>query len=143
MVRKKKKTPIKKQKNYKENKIKDRKNYKKLIKDLVEKKSVSLVIGILLFFFFFFFLYKQLIHKNKNILKTPYLPNLIKKVTPTPKTKEKEKKYQIYIVQEGDSLSSIAQKFYGDLYLWPKILEANNLSNPDLIEVGMELKIPR
>lgn len=47
-----------------------------------------------------------------------------------------------YIVQPGDSLSIIALKFYGDLYAWPKIMNANNLSNPDNIEVGMELIIP-
>lgn len=48
-----------------------------------------------------------------------------------------------YVVQPGDSLSLIAQKAYGDLYLWPKILRANNLTNPDQIEVGMILNIPR
>ncbi len=48
-----------------------------------------------------------------------------------------------YIVQPGDSLSLIAQKVYGDLYAWPKILQANNLQNPDQIEVGMILNIPR
>lgn len=47
-----------------------------------------------------------------------------------------------YIVQPGDSLSIIALKFYGNLYAWPKIMEANNLSSPDNIEVGMELIIP-
>lgn len=48
-----------------------------------------------------------------------------------------------YIVQPGDSLSLISQKVYGDLYLWPRILQANNLQNPDQIEVGMILTIPR
>jgi len=48
-----------------------------------------------------------------------------------------------YVVQPGDSLSIIAQKAYGDLYAWPRILQANNLSNADQIEVGMILNIPR
>ena len=48
-----------------------------------------------------------------------------------------------YIVQPGDSLSIIAQKVYGDLYSWPRILQANNLLNADQIEVGMILIIPR
>ncbi|MGB9883450.1 MAG: LysM peptidoglycan-binding domain-containing protein [Microgenomates group bacterium] len=48
-----------------------------------------------------------------------------------------------YVVQPGDSLSLIAQKVYGDLYAWPKILQANNLQNPDQIEVGTVLIIPR
>ncbi len=63
-----------------------------------------------------------------------------------PKIEEKkdtESKIEIYIVQPGDSLSSIAQKFYGNLYQWPKIAQANNLQNPEMIEVGMRLVIPR
>jgi len=48
-----------------------------------------------------------------------------------------------YIVQSGDSLSIIAQKIYGDLNMWPRILSANNLISPDRIEVGMVLIIPR
>lgn len=48
-----------------------------------------------------------------------------------------------YIVQPGDSLSIISQKVYGDLFAWPKIMEANNLSTPDSIEAGMVLIIPR
>lgn len=47
-----------------------------------------------------------------------------------------------YVVQPGDSLSLISQKVYGDLYAWPRILQANNLQNPDQIEVGMILTIP-
>ena len=48
-----------------------------------------------------------------------------------------------YIVQPGDSLSIIAQKVYGDLFAWPGIMNANNLSTPDSIEAGMVLIIPR
>ena len=48
-----------------------------------------------------------------------------------------------YVVQPGDSLSIIAQKVYGDLFAWPRILQANNLLNADQIEVGMVLTIPR
>ena len=48
-----------------------------------------------------------------------------------------------YIVQPGDSLSIIAQKVYGDLFAWPGIMNANNLSTPDAIEPGMVLIIPR
>ncbi|MCS7093434.1 MAG: LysM peptidoglycan-binding domain-containing protein [Patescibacteria group bacterium] len=47
-----------------------------------------------------------------------------------------------YVVQPGESLSSIALKFYGDLFAWPKIAEANNITFPDNLEVGTELIIP-
>jgi len=48
-----------------------------------------------------------------------------------------------YIVQPGDSLSIISQKVYGDLFAWPRIMNANNLLSPDSIEAGMVLIIPR
>ena len=48
-----------------------------------------------------------------------------------------------YVVQEGEGLSDIANKAYGDGNMWTVIAEANNLASPDLLEVGMKLKIPR
>lgn len=48
-----------------------------------------------------------------------------------------------YVVQPGDSLSIIAQKVYGDIFAWPRIMNANNLLTPDSIEAGMVLIIPR
>lgn len=49
----------------------------------------------------------------------------------------------VYAVQEGDSLWNIAVRAYSDGYRWPEIAEANSLANPDLIEIGQELKLPR
>lgn len=51
----------------------------------------------------------------------------------------------IYEVVPGDTLSAIAQRFYGKASLYPKIFEANRdiLTNPDLIKVGQKLKIPK
>lgn len=48
-----------------------------------------------------------------------------------------------YIVQPGDWLSKIAGRAYGDVMTYEKIAQANNITNPDAIEVGMTLKIPR
>lgn len=49
-----------------------------------------------------------------------------------------------YTVQSGDSLSAIAKREYGDAGAWRVIYEANRdqISNPDLIHPGQELKIP-
>jgi nucleoid-associated protein YgaU len=49
-----------------------------------------------------------------------------------------------YTVQAGDTLGKIAQKVYGDGSRWKEIFEANKetIKNPDLIQVGQELKIP-
>jgi LysM repeat protein len=51
----------------------------------------------------------------------------------------------VYEVKPGDTLSAIAQRFYGKASLYPKIFEANRdiLTNPDLIKVGQKLKIPK
>lgn len=48
-----------------------------------------------------------------------------------------------YTVQKGDWLSTIAGRAYGDIYSFDKIAKANNISNPDVIEPGTVLKIPR
>lgn len=48
-----------------------------------------------------------------------------------------------YTVKDGDWLSKIAGRAYGDIMAYGKIAEANNISNPDLIEPGMVLKIPK
>jgi nucleoid-associated protein YgaU len=51
-----------------------------------------------------------------------------------------------YVVQPGDTMRSIAQQMYGDPELWPRIYDANRDvigPNPDDLQVGMHLKIPR
>ena len=48
-----------------------------------------------------------------------------------------------YVVQAGDSLWDIAQAQYDDGYKWVDIAQANNLSNPGLIEEGQRLVIPQ
>ena len=49
-----------------------------------------------------------------------------------------------YAVQGGDSLSSIAQQFYGDQDMWRSIFEANRnqISDPNLIFAGQILRVP-
>ena len=49
-----------------------------------------------------------------------------------------------YTVKPGDSLSKIAEQFYGKANEYNKIFEANRdkLNNPDKIAVGQQLVIP-
>jgi nucleoid-associated protein YgaU len=51
---------------------------------------------------------------------------------------------QHYVVKGGDTLSKIAEEFYGDKMLYPKIFEANRdvLSDPNKIKPGQKLRIP-
>ena len=48
-------------------------------------------------------------------------------------------------VRPGDSLSSIAEQFYGDEDLWNRIFEANRHQtiNPDRVFVGQMLRVPQ
>jgi nucleoid-associated protein YgaU len=49
-----------------------------------------------------------------------------------------------YVVVNGDSLSKIAKREYGDANKWHRIYEANQdiIKDPDLIYPGQTLKIP-
>jgi NitT/TauT family transport system substrate-binding protein len=51
---------------------------------------------------------------------------------------------QEYTVAPGDTLSHLAQRFYGDHYRWSKIFEANKstMKNPNFLFVGQKLFIP-
>ncbi|MDT3844509.1 MAG: LysM peptidoglycan-binding domain-containing protein [Bacillota bacterium] len=49
----------------------------------------------------------------------------------------------IYVVKPGDTLSKIAKEKYGDSKDWTYIYELNknNISNPDIIYIGQNLKL--
>jgi len=51
---------------------------------------------------------------------------------------------QFYEVQKGDTLSKIAEKYYGDPSLYKDIFEANKdiLKDPNKIFPGQKLRIP-
>lgn len=59
-------------------------------------------------------------------------------VTPPPQQQ------RTHTVVTGDSLTGLAQKYYGDASKWEKIYEANKdtLQNPDSLQLGQKLKIP-
>ena len=66
------------------------------------------------------------------------------KKTKTAKSAKKNS-YDIYTVKKGDSLWKIAKKYYGSGGKYTKIYSANKnqIKNPNLIRVGMKLKIPK
>ncbi|GEM_PF-5705571 len=51
---------------------------------------------------------------------------------------------EVYIVQSGDTLWGLAQQFYHNPWLWPRIWEANPyIDDPNLIYPGKPLAIPK
>ncbi len=52
--------------------------------------------------------------------------------------------FQLRMVVPGDTLSGIAEEFYGDATLYPRIFEANRnqIADPNLIFPGQSLRIP-
>jgi len=99
------------------------------------------------------------IAKENNLVNPDYLeagkelklPKVaIKKITKTDKQtntvfqrKETAVNGSTYKIVKGDTLWLIAIKAYADGYKWPTIAQANNLTNPNYIEVDQELKLPR
>ncbi len=90
--------------------------------------------------------------KNPGVLYTGQklkLPKVEKKVVAkkqAPKTAikaDKTIKGDSYTVQKGDNLWQIAVRAYQDGYQWVKIAKANKLKNPNVIEAGQKLTIPR
>jgi nucleoid-associated protein YgaU len=51
---------------------------------------------------------------------------------------------QYHVVEKDETLSKIAEEYYGDKMLFPKIFEANKdiLTDPDKIKPGQRLRIP-
>lgn len=87
---------------------------------------------------------------QENNIKTPGVLLVGQKITlPKLEVEKIEKEEMIvdsgqYTVAKGDSLWSISVEVYGDGYAWSKVWEANRdqIANPDLIEIGMVLKMP-
>lgn len=60
-------------------------------------------------------------------------------------SRQPQEQAQNYTVQPGDSLSKIAEKFYGNASEYRRIFEANRdkLRDPDHVEAGATLVIPK
>ena len=121
-------------------------NYQHLLITTVKQKYFNLVLGMIVSLILSSAIYKLLL-QNVSLKIAFTLPKVnVSKPDAKPSKKQpsaKQAQPERYTVQLGDSLSIVAQKVYGDLNAWPRILEANNLASPDLIEVGMVLVIPR
>ena len=55
-----------------------------------------------------------------------------------------EERAELYVIESGDTLGKIAQKYYGKASAYMKIFEANReiIEDPDKIYVGQTIRIP-
>jgi nucleoid-associated protein YgaU len=57
---------------------------------------------------------------------------------------EEQEQVEYYIIEQGDTLSKIAQHFYGNANKYPRIFEANRevIKDANLIFPGQKIRIP-
>lgn len=111
--------------------------WKKYLKDLRFPESyISITLGFLVVVVGGLLLYNFL---------TKYRPGTIS----TNSTENQTKTQEVAIlptthkVGDNETLWTIAQKYYNSGYNWVTLAQANKLVNPDKIEVGQELSIPK
>lgn len=74
--------------------------------------------------------------ETKKAAATPFEPDSVNyKIVGTKAT---------YIIQEGETLTKVALRFYGTKALWPYIVKYNSgvIKNPDHVPYGTVIKIP-
>jgi nucleoid-associated protein YgaU len=76
-------------------------------------------------------------------IATPSTPKPVKPITTTGSSHPvAPSRPKTYTVKRGDTLSGIAQRFYGDASKFRAIATANKIKNPNLIYPGQVLKLP-
>jgi nucleoid-associated protein YgaU len=81
---------------------------------------------------------KDLIGENPDLIQAGWTLTI-------PDADEAPEAADTYVTKAGDTLTGIAERFYGDASLWPRIHEANKKAignDPDKLGVGLELTIP-
>ena len=68
--------------------------------------------------------------------------NVVEEVVDNNEEKEEEAVPASYVVKDGDTLSYISTKFYGDTKMVDKIMEVNGINDPNKIIVGNEIILP-
>lgn len=82
---------------------------------------------------------------KENKLKNPSKLRIGMKLIMPSKVEEKKVEMTEYKVSQGDSLWKISVKEYGDGFQWVKVWQANRnvLVNPNRLEIGMKLSLPK
>jgi len=113
-------------------------NYQTLLVSTVKKRALSLALGGAVMLLISIVGFSLLFQKIKSQTD---------KISPRDKQQTKGKEISInkvrtYVVEDGDQLYLIAQKLYGSGLNMEDIIQANNITNPDMLEVSQTLVIP-
>ena len=100
---------------------------------------VVVIAGVLLFNYFKNYVKKQSTDESQTAESTESVFNESVEEGQPAYNGELPAKYQVL---KGDSLWSISVKFFGYGYNWVDISQENNLTSPNMLEVGQELSIP-
>jgi len=108
----------------------DLKSFLKSLK--LQESTISMIVGVIVILLVGFLAIRY-ITKNKtgDVLPPVETENTTESSLPT-----------THSVENGETLWSISEKYYGTGYNWVDIKEANNLTNADEIHKGQELTIP-
>jgi nucleoid-associated protein YgaU len=120
--------------------VKNRKFLK--LKNKINYKLSNFLIGLSVFVILLLIIAFYLKNNNNQVktVKTNSAISQIKNIFKFDKNKQIETNK--YIVKQGDSLWIIAEQAYGSGYNAYDIAKANNIKNPDQIEIGQNLIIP-
>ena len=115
--------------------------WKKIRKKLdLPESYISITLGFLVILVAGILTYNNLV-KNK-IQVTQNTPLQIKNQSEEQKMAKNDLP-STYTVSAGDTLWKIADKYYKSGYNWVTLASANKISNPDKIEAGQKLSIPK
>ena len=76
------------------------------------------------------------------VAPAPVEPQVQWEPAPEPEPVRPVTNSEAYVVQKGDTLYSIARRFYGSGNNWKTIAELNGISDPRKLRVGQELILP-
>lgn len=118
-------------------------DYQKMLISVIREKYINLVIGMVISLLVSTLAY-QTVFKNIPVNVAFKLPRfeMFKDKKETAKTVEKKVPEKTYVIQEGDDLWNIAEKFYGSGFNAYDISLANKINDPSQLTAGSKLIIP-
>lgn len=106
----------------------------------VKENSLSFFLGLISLLLVVFFMVRL------DFIKIPQITFLkfhqFKKISSLKNQKITKNELKVHIVKSGETLWSIAEKYYGSGFNAADLAEKNQISNPDLIEEGQKIIIP-